>query len=97
LNWRAALPVIGAAALVIAMLSILVRKPAVSPPAPTVVQAILPPDIRSDLPPTIANYQRIANRSLDDFDELLNRQGKRNPPPTPIFTASMFAAANAVN
>jgi hypothetical protein len=93
LNWRVALPVVGAAALVIAILSILTWQPSVPPPAPSVVQTVPPPDITSDLPPTIANYQRIASRSLDDFDELLTRQSKRNPSPTPIYTASLFALA----
>ena len=97
LNWRVALPVVGAAALVIALLSILARQPAVSPPAPTVVQAALPPDIKSDLPPTIANYQRIASRSLDDLDELLTMQGRRNPSPIPIYTASLFVSARALD
>ena len=97
LNWRVALPVLGAAALVIATLSILVRQPAVSPPAPIGVQAVLPPAPKSDLPPTIANYQRVANRSLDELDELLTRQGNRNPAPAPIYTASMFALANAAD
>ena len=97
LNWRVALPVVGAATVVIALLSILARHPVAPPPAPTVIQAVLPPDIRSDLPPTIANYQRIATRSLDELDELLTRQGKRCSSPTPIYTASMFAAASAAN
>jgi len=94
LHWRVALPVVGAAALVIALLSILARQPAAPPPAATVVQAVLPPDIKSDLPPTIANYQRIASRSLDQLDELLTMQGRRNPSPTPIYTASLFAPAH---
>jgi anti-sigma factor RsiW len=96
LNWRVALPVVGAA-LVILVLSILVRQPAAPPPVLTGVQAVLPPDIKSDLPPTIANYQRIATRSLDELDELLTRQGKRRSSPTPIYTASVFAAASAAN
>jgi anti-sigma factor RsiW len=95
LTWRVALPALGAAALVIATLSILVRQPAVSPPVPISVQAVVPPGPQSDLPPTIANYQRVANRSLDELDELLTRQAKRNPAPAPIYTASMFALANA--
>jgi anti-sigma factor RsiW len=94
LNWRVALPVIGAAAVVIALLSILARHPVAPPPAPTVVQAVLPPDIKSDLPPTIANYERIATRSLDELDELLTVQSKRNPSPTPTYTASLFVSAN---
>jgi anti-sigma factor RsiW len=97
LNWRVVLPVLGAAALVIAMLSIVVRQPGVSLPAPTSVQAVLPPVPRSDLPPTIANYQKVANRSLDALDDLLTRQGNRNPPPAPIYTASILASANAAD
>jgi len=95
LNWRVALPVLGAVALVIATLSILVRQPEVSPPARISLQAVVPPGPKSDLPPTIANYQRVANRSLDELDELLTRQAKRNPSPAPIYTASMFALAYA--
>ena len=97
LNWRVALPVVGAAALVIVLLSIPVRPPAAPPPVLTGAQAVLPAGIKSDLPPTIANYRRIATRSLDELDELLTMQGKRNPSPTPIYTASMFAAASAAN
>jgi hypothetical protein len=93
LNWRVALPVVGAAALVIVSLSILVRQPAAPPPVLTGVQAVLPPDIRSDMPPTIANYQRIATRSLDELDELLTMQGKPSSSPIPIYTASLFASA----
>jgi anti-sigma factor RsiW len=97
LSWRVALPVMGAAALAITLLTVLARQPAAPQPAPTVVQAAPPPDLKSDLPPTIANYQRIASRSLDDLDELLTRQSKRNPPPIPSYTASFFASAQAVD
>jgi hypothetical protein len=97
LNWRVALPVVGAAALVVLVLSILERQPTAPPPVLTGVLAVLPPDIKSDMPPTIANYQRIASRSLDELDELLTRQGKRCSSSTPIYTASMFAAASAAN
>jgi hypothetical protein len=97
LNWRVALPVLGAAALVIATLSNLVRQPPVSPPAPARIQAVSRPVPESDLPPTIANYQRVANRSLDELDELLTRQGNRRPLPAPIYTASMFSLANAAD
>jgi anti-sigma factor RsiW len=97
LNWRVALPVLGTAALVVATLSILLRQPTISPPVPIRVQAVLPSVQTSDLPPTIANYQRVANRSLDELDELLTRQANRNPPPAQIYTASMFALGNAVD
>jgi len=98
LNWRVALPVLGAAALVVVTLSIVVRRPGVSPPAPAGIQAVSRSAPESDLPPTIANYQRVANRSLDELDELLTRQGNRHPSPAPIYTAStMFASANAAD
>ena len=95
LDWHVALPALGVAALVIATLSILVRQPAVSPPTPISVQAVLPRRPKSDPPPTIANYQRVANCSLDELDELLTRQANRHLSPTPIYTASMFAFASA--
>jgi hypothetical protein len=90
-------PVLGAAALVIVMLSILERQPAVHLPAPTVVQAGSAPVLTSVPTPTIANYQRVANRSLEELDDLLTRQAKRNLPLAPIYTASTFALANAAD
>lgn len=96
LNWRIALPVAGVAATVIVMISTLARQPVAAPPARASVQAVLPPDIKGDLPPTIANYQRIATRSLDELDELLSKQGKRNTSPDPIYTASLFASGRSL-
>ena len=94
LTWRMALPALSAAALVVATLWILVRQPAASLPVAVGVQAVLAPAPKSDPPPTIANYQSVANRSLDELDELLTRQANRNPSRAPIYTASMFALAN---
>ena len=93
-DWRLALPAVGAIAVVIVLFSHLARQPSLPQPAPTVVQAAPSPHIATDLSPTIANYQRIASRSLDDFDELLTRQSKRDPSPTPNYTASLFALAH---
>jgi hypothetical protein len=95
LNWRVALPVIGATVVVIAALAVLVRRPGVHLPAPTGARAVLTPNEKSDLEPTMANYQMVANQSLEKLDELLTRQGNRNPPPTLIYTASALARANA--
>jgi anti-sigma factor RsiW len=94
MTWRVALPVFGTAPLVIVILSVLVRQPTVPLPTPTVVQAVSAPALKSDPPPTIANYQRAATRSLDELDALLARQAKRNLPPAPIYTASMSALAS---
>ena len=97
LNWRAALSLLGATALVIALLSVLWRQSAVPLPAPNRVQAVLPPGPKNEFSPTISNYQRVANRSLDELDDLLTRQDTRRPSPTPIYTASIFAAAKAAD
>jgi hypothetical protein len=97
LNWRVALPVIGGAVVVIAALSVFPRRPGVLLPAPTRSQAVLAPSIKRDLDPTISNYQMVANRSFEKLDELLTRQGHRNPSPTPIYTASTFALASGLD
>jgi len=96
-SWRAALSMLGATALVIALLSVLWRQPGVSRPVPSGVQAVLSPGPNNDLSPTISNYQRVANRSLDELDDFLTRQDTRRPSATPIYTASMFVAANAAD
>jgi hypothetical protein len=55
----------------------------------------LTPKAQSDPDPTISNYQMVANRSLEKLDELLTRQGNRNPSPSPIYTASTLPRADA--
>lgn len=97
LNWRVALPVVGATVVVIAGLFLYQRHPGVLLPSPTRAQAVLTPSVKSDLDPTISNYQMVANRSLEKLDELLTRQGHRNPSPTPIYTASTLARANVLD
>ncbi len=95
LNWRVALPVIGAAVLVIAALSVLLRHPGVPSDTHSSAQARLAPDLKWDPPPTIAHYTMVANQSLEKLDELLTRQGNRNPPPTRVYTASTLLRAIA--
>ncbi len=95
LTWRVVLPAVGATALAIVALSLVARRPGVPVPAPTGAQAVLTPNAKSNLDPTISNYQTVANRSLEQFDELLLRQGNRNPSPTPLYTASSLSHANA--
>jgi len=92
---RVVLPVIGAAVVVIAALSLFVQRRGIPLPAPTGAQAVLKPNVKRELDPTISNYQMVANRSLEELDELLTRQGNRNPPPIPIYTASTLPRANA--
>jgi hypothetical protein len=89
--------VIGATALMIAAVSFFVLRPGVHAPAPTGVRALLAPTVEHDLDPTISNYQIVANRSLEELEELLTRQGNRNPPPTPLYTASSRPRANVAD
>jgi hypothetical protein len=94
--WKAA----GALAVLIAALVLIVpahRAPLPVPataPAPIAANIAPPGNVSADMEPTIANYQMVADRSLDKLDDLLTRQGNRNPPPAPIYTASDFARVN---
>ena len=88
LNRRVALPVIGATVVLIAALTAIVWRPEVPTRAQPSAQAVLEPDSRSDPPPSIAHYAKVANHSLEKLDELLTRQGNRNPSPTRIYRAS---------
>jgi anti-sigma factor RsiW len=98
LNWRVALPALGAAAvLVVLVLSLLPRQPSASPPMHAGGAATTPVSVQRDLSPSVANYQRAAARSLDEFDELLTAQARHTQSHAPIYTASIFAAANMAN
>src|SRR5437764_307613 len=64
LNWRVALPVVVTAAALLAALSLHERRLQVSSHKNSRVQSASAADWKTDLPPTIANYQMIANQSL---------------------------------
>jgi len=94
LNWRTALPV--AAALVVISLALVVsrRPPEVASPPPASLPSASVPDADDELAPTIANYQRVADQSLDQLDALLTRQGSQTLPAMPIYTASTRPRVN---
>jgi anti-sigma factor RsiW len=94
LNWRVALPAIAALVVVGVIVANLPQPPRVSPSSRAGTQTALVSDADNDLAPTIANYQRVANQSLDKLDELLTRQGNRALPSMPIYTASTLGLAN---
>jgi hypothetical protein len=96
LNWRVALPVT-AAALVIVGLSVMERSREIPLAPQPVVQPVARANVQTDLEPTISNYQMIANHSLEKLDELLTRQAIKNPPATPIYTASTLTQASALD
>ena len=93
LNWRLALPALGAAALLLLMLSMY---PAVrTPPVRVSHLAALPPTFAHDLSPTVANFERAAGGSLDKLDDLLTQQARQHLPSAPNFTAAFVPSAGA--
>ena len=54
-----------------------------------------PPTPARGLSPTMANYERAASRSLDEFDDLLTQQARQNLPSAPNFTATFALSAGA--
>jgi anti-sigma factor RsiW len=88
LSRRAGFALWGSVAVMAAVLCVSLRRSGV--PLPTAPGAPVESVQRLDLnmQPTIANYQMVANRSLEQLGRLLTRQGSRNLPPAPIYTAS---------
>ena len=97
LDWRVVLPVLGVVAMALVVVSLAARHRGAHASAPVASQGRPAPRSDGEFSPTIANYEFVANRSLDQLDELLTRQGSRNPSPDPIFTASRRVAANAAD
>jgi anti-sigma factor RsiW len=97
LNWRLALPAIGAAAVLVAALATFTRQPPVPPPALVSHPVAAPSAPHQDLSPTVANYERVALRSLDELDDLLTRQARRNVALPSTYTAGLMAMANMLD
>ena len=96
LNWRVALPVFGATALMIMALASFLQRPKAPLQADTTAQHVPPIENRTmDLPPTFSNYEMVANQSFEKFEELLTRQANKNPPPAPTYRASSLLPETA--
>jgi hypothetical protein len=67
--------------------------PPVSAPLPA--QVVSTDNPGGELAPSLANYQIVANRSLDELDELLTRQAHHPQPRAPIYTASAFVLVSS--
>jgi len=96
LSWRVALPALAAIVLVVLAMFTLTPRRETPSPVQASARTVSQPKLKAELPPTFANYEMAANRSLEAFDELLTREGNRNLPPVPVYTASTLAAANWV-
>jgi len=88
LNWRLVVPVLALVAVLGAVLPFHERPTGIAPSLKSQARVVSPVRPKGDLPPTIANYQTVANQSLEKLDELLTQQASRNPAPTRIYTAS---------
>ena len=85
---RLVLSVAAVVAILIAALSFYEQRPGVSPHTQSSARAVSAADVKTDMPPTVANYQMVANQSLDKLDELLTTQGSRNPSPARVYTVA---------
>ena len=88
LDWRVAAPMMGALVAALAVLFVSLRFPTARRSAPADEQVARKRNLKSDLDPTIGNYQMVANQSMEKLDELLTRQSHRNLSAMPIYTAS---------
>ena len=89
LKWRVALAALAAMVIIDITVALWRRPPAVSSPRRASIQTASD----NDLAPTMANYQRVADESLDKLDALLTQQGNRPLPAMPIYTDSTLALA----
>jgi anti-sigma factor RsiW len=93
-NWRLAMPAVTAAALVIAAWLVIVPRANIPVSAPLAVHPVSAPGLKAGLEPTFSNYEMAVHQSLDKLDELLTKQGNRNPEPSPIYTAALPPRSN---
>ena len=92
-DWRSATAVIGASAAAIVMLLFISkpRKDLVSHIAPPTAPLAAAPAPSATFPSTLAGYELVANRSLDQLDEILTEQANRNPAPAPVYTPTALS------
>jgi anti-sigma factor RsiW len=93
LNWRVAGAAIVAVAAIGATIALWRQSPEASSSPLAAIQTASASGADNDLAPTMANYQRVADESLDKLDALLTRQGDRVLPSLPIYTDSTLALA----
>ena len=94
LNWRVALPTVAALAFVIVASLAPHKAPTSNPTAPLVAEFVPTSNSERELAPTLANYQLVADQSLDKLDELLTSQGNKRLPPVPALSISSLERAH---
>jgi hypothetical protein len=93
LDWRIAGPSLAVVAAICLIFVFWPREPIVQEfvQIPTTVHR----EPRPDLNPSLANYQKVANRSLDSLDDLIAQQSKKRSAPMPVYRASTLFAETA--
>jgi anti-sigma factor RsiW len=88
-RWRVSVPVslVLLAAAAVLMLRSGKHQPSSSMPDDRSVGAAVSSGAAKDVEPTISNYSAVANRSLEQFDELLTQQANKHFARYPVYTA----------
>lgn len=94
LSWRVALPLVAALACIGIVLATRSQPTKIAAHRPAASAVLLASGSDNHLAPTLANYQRTANQSLEKLDALLNRQSERALPAPPSYTAGTSSLAN---
>ena len=92
-NWRLALPVLGAACVIVVLL-LGPHHHGISPTTPS-HNAGAQVSSETNLAPSLANYQIAASRSFEQFDRLLTSQANQVHRSLPLYTASSSMAAGS--
>jgi hypothetical protein len=96
LKWRVVFPTLGGIGIVFVVGLLLNSQPksGAALPGSSKSQSDSAHSRVADFRPTIANYQMVANQSLEKLDQLLSEQGSRRLPPAPVYKASALIAAD---
>jgi hypothetical protein len=93
LDWRVALPTLAVVVAAYVMLNAGRQPPDDFLRLQPKTTAAPATELDIDLPPTIANYQTIANQSVERLDVLLTEQGNQNLSQVQVYTASILSRA----
>jgi predicted anti-sigma-YlaC factor YlaD len=95
LNWRMIPPIIAALLVAAVVLSVEWQHSAIPPQNRHTAHIEPAQDMNQIVPPTMVNYERAANQSIEKLDKMLTEQGNQNFSRSPIYTALPFIRENS--
>jgi predicted anti-sigma-YlaC factor YlaD len=95
LKWRMIPPTIAALMVTAIVLSVEWQHSAIPPQNRHTAQIVPALDMNQIVAPTMVNYERAANQSIEKLDKLLTEQGNQNFSRSPIYTALPFIRENS--